>query len=150
MPLVKHTPAVSILNAVIALTVIGLSWSTRATGSDQQGRPVIHIEDVASFYRLYDATGGHPTAEQLQHDYLDPGSAGLHRLAQLRRVTGASIAAAMAGRPDMYANAKRCMAVLPSGRRRVAMALHELGRLYPEATFPPVTIVVGRGKPVGV
>jgi uncharacterized protein YjaZ len=25
-----------------------------------------------------------------------------------------------------------------------------LGRLYPEARFPPVTIAVGRGKPVGV
>lgn len=118
--------------------------------SNQQAGPVIHIEDVASFYRLYDASGGHPTAQQLQHLYLDHGSAGLHRLARLRHVTGASIAAAMAKRPDMYAHAKRCMAVLPAGRRRVAAALRKLGGLYPEAKFPPVTIAVGRGKPVGV
>jgi uncharacterized protein YjaZ len=32
----------------------------------------------------------------------------------------------------------------------VAMTLHKLGQLYPEAQFPPVTIAIGRGKPVGV
>jgi uncharacterized protein YjaZ len=38
-----------------------------------------------------------------------------------------------------------------SGRRlRLEVALRTLGRLYPEARFPPVTIAVGRGKPVGV
>ena len=142
----KQTSAISL---VISLLAIGLSWTAHATASDQRARPAIHTEDVGSFYRLYDATGGHPSIEQLQQ-YLDHGSAGLHRLAQLRHVTGASIAAAMARHPEIYANAKRCMAVLPSGRRRVAAALQELGRLYPQARFPPVTIVVGRGKPVGV
>jgi Predicted Zn-dependent protease (DUF2268) len=142
----KRTPPIFIL---ICLAMMVMPWGTGATASIRQGRPAIHIEDVASFYHLYDGTGGHPTAEQLQQ-YLDHGSAGLHRLAQLRHVTGESIAVAMARRPDIYANAKRCMAVLPSGRRRVAAALHELGRLYPQARFPPVTIVVGRGKPVGV
>jgi len=38
--------------------------------------PEIQIEDVYRFYKLYDAAGGHPTADQLQHDYLDPGSDG--------------------------------------------------------------------------
>ena len=112
--------------------------------------PAIHIEDVAAFYKLYDATDGHPTAEQLQHEYLNPGSTGLHRMAQLRSVTGARIAEAMAKYPDMYANAQPCMAVLPAGRTRVAIALHKLAQLYPEAQFPPVTIAIGRGKPVGV
>jgi hypothetical protein len=135
--------------ALLISTAIVSSCSRPATASGLQGRPAIHIEDVGSFYRLFDATGGHPTAPQLQ-EYLDHGSPGLHRLARLRHVTGASIAAALTTRPDIYANAKRCMAVLPSGRRRVAAALHELGRLYPDARFPPVTIVIGRGKPVGV
>jgi hypothetical protein len=135
--------------ALLISTAIVSSCSRPATASGLQGRPAIHIEDVGSFYRLFDATGGHPTAPQLQ-EYLDHGSPGLHRLARLRHVTGASIAAALTKRPDIYANAKRCMAVLPSGRRRVAAALHELGRLYPDARFPPVTIVIGRGKPVGV
>ena len=36
----------------------------------------IRTEDVTRFYKVYDAAGGHPTAEQLQHDYLDPGPRG--------------------------------------------------------------------------
>jgi uncharacterized protein YjaZ len=42
------------------------------------------------------------------------------------------------------------MAVLPRVRQRLQIALHKLGRLYSEARFPPVTIAVGRGKPVAV
>ena len=112
--------------------------------------PTIHIEDVERFYKVYDAAGGHPNADQLQHDYLDAGSEGLHHLAQVRNVTGAAIALTLAKRPEIYSDAKRCMAVLPRVRERLAVALGDLGRLYPEARFPPVTIAVGRGKPVGV
>jgi len=138
----------TVVNTLILLVIWGFG-NTASIASDLPERPVIHIEDVTAFYTLYDATDGHPTAEQLQQ-YLDHGSAGLHRLAQVRNVTGVRIAAAMARSPDIYANAKRCMAVLPAGRQRAAVALHKLGELYPEAQFPPVTIAVGRGKPVGV
>jgi hypothetical protein len=112
--------------------------------------PTIQIEDVALFYKVYDAANGHPTAEQLQRDYLDAGSDGLHQLAKLRNVTGARIADTLAKNPAIYSNARRCLAVLPRVRERVASALDTLGKLYPEARFPPVTIAVGRGKPVGV
>jgi hypothetical protein len=42
------------------------------------------------------------------------------------------------------------MVVLPRVRQRLQVALRTLRDLYPEARFPPVTIAVGRGKPVGV
>jgi predicted Zn-dependent protease DUF2268 len=110
----------------------------------------IHIEDVASFYKLYAATAGHPTADQLQRDYLDPGSDGLHRLVKLRDVTAASIAESIAQHPQTYADARRCMDVLPRVRPRVAASLHTLEKLYPEMQIRPTTIAVGRGKPIGV
>jgi Predicted Zn-dependent protease (DUF2268) len=113
-------------------------------------RPVIVIDDVARFYKVYDAAGGHPSADQLQHDYIDPGSDGLHHLAKVRNVTGATIAAALAKRPEIYTDARRCLAVLPRVRQRVAVALSSLYRLYPEAKVSPVTIVVGRGRPVAI
>jgi len=112
--------------------------------------PIIHTEDVTSFYRLYEQASGYPTAEQLQKDYLDPGSPGLHRLASLRNVTGARIADAIAKNPAMYADARRCLAVLPPVKTRLVATFGRLERLYPGAQFPPVTIAVGRGKPVGV
>jgi hypothetical protein len=113
-------------------------------------QPVIQIDDVTRFYAVYDAAHGHPSAEVLQHDYLDRGSDGLHRLMKLRNLTAARIAASLAGNPEMYVNARGCMAVLPRGRERLLDAFRKLAQLYPEAKFPPVTIVIGRGKPIGV
>src|SRR5260370_7699585 len=98
----------------------------------------IQIDDVARFYQVYNGANGHPTAEQLQHDYIDPGSDGLHRLAQLRNVTGVSIAVAIARHPQIYADARRSMAFLAPVRRRVAAALHKLVHLYPQPEFPPL------------
>jgi hypothetical protein len=42
------------------------------------------------------------------------------------------------------------MAALPRVHKRVDAAIRTLVRLYPQARTPPVTIAVGRGKPVGV
>lgn len=112
--------------------------------------PAIHIEDVERFYRVYDAADGHPTAEQLQRDYLDPGSDGLLQFAKVRNITATRIAENLAKHPEIYSDAKRCMALLPRVRQRLEIALGALAHLYPEARLPPVTIAVGRGKPVGV
>jgi hypothetical protein len=49
-----------------------------------------------------------------------------------------------------FFDAKRCMTVLPRVRVRVAVALRTLGRLYPKAEFPSVTMAISRGKPAGV
>jgi hypothetical protein len=122
----------------------------RRTVQAPTAAPEIHTEDVTRFYRIYDAADGHPTAEQLQRDYLDAGSEGLHQLAKLRNVTGVRIAETLAKSPQLYVEARRCMAVLPGVRQRVDVALRTLVRLYPQARTPPVTIVVSRGKPVGV
>lgn len=112
--------------------------------------PRILTSDVDRFYALYDTAGGRPTADQLDRDYLTPGSEGLHEFAQLRRVTGVRIADNIAAHPETYAGARRCLAVLPQVKARLAAAFAKLARLYPEAKFPPVTIVVGRGRPVGI
>ena len=114
------------------------------------GGPTIEVDDVYRFYEIFDAAAGRPTAAQLQVDYLDAGSAGLRIFAEQRNTTGARIADAIAARPEIFVDAKRCMEVLPRVRQRLEAALQELSRLYPEATFPPVTIAVGRGRPVGI
>jgi Predicted Zn-dependent protease (DUF2268) len=144
----KHTRVMILVRAMSLCMIFGLSSACFAAHLPDS--PVIHIEDVTAFYKLYDAANGQPTAAQLQHDYLDPGSEGLHHLASVRNVTGTSIANAIANHPEIYSGARQCLAVLPRVRQRVKVALRELGQLYPQARFPPVTIAVGRGKPVGV
>jgi hypothetical protein len=130
--------------------LLGLLRSAAAVPAGESGNPLVRIDDVARFYKVYDAAQEHPTAEELQRDYLDPGSPGLHHLAHIRNVTGDTIATALVAHPRIFADAKHCMAVLPRVRLRVAVALRTLGHLYPKAEFPPVTIAISRGKPVGV
>lgn len=113
-------------------------------------RPQIITSDVTRFFAVYDAAGSHPTAAQLDRDYLQPGSEPLHEFARLRNVTGARIADMIEKRPEIYTGARRCLSVLPEVKRRLAAALARLVRLYPEAKLPPVSIVVGRGRPVGI
>ncbi|MGO1069457.1 DUF2268 domain-containing putative Zn-dependent protease [Lysobacter sp. CA199] len=112
--------------------------------------PDIRIDDVARFYALYDATGGHPSVEQIENDYLDKGTRSLSEFAKLRRVTAQRIADQLAGDPAMYEKAKQCLAALPAVRRRLVATFRKLSSLYPQARFPPVAIVVGRGRPVGI
>ncbi len=146
----KRAPAVILINAALLLVLSGAPAAAAPAASAQLAGPVIHIGDVARFYQVYDTAHGHPSATDLQHDYIDPGSPGLHHLSKIRNVTGATIAKAIAAHPEVFSDAKSCMAVLPRGRLRVAAALRKLGRLYPKAEFPPVTITISRGKPVGV
>jgi hypothetical protein len=139
-----------VIVALAGAAISGAAQSATSTVPGPAAGPVIQIEDVDRFYKVYDAAGGHPTADQLQHDYIDPGSDGLHHFAKIRNISGTTIAKTLAEHPEIYSDAKRCMVVLPRVRQRLEAALLKLGQLYPEARFPPVTIAVGRGKPVAV
>lgn len=129
------------LGAIVALCLATPVW---AAG------PRILTGDVTRFYEVYDRAGGKPTAEQLDRDYLAHGSAGLKHFAELRRVTGVRMAETLEKRPEIYVEARRCMSVLPEVTRRLALAFDKLAKAYPQAKFPPVTLVIGRGRPVGI
>jgi hypothetical protein len=134
---------------LLAVFAASLAWGP-AAGTPAPGGPQILTEDVERFYRIYEAAGGHPSAQQLERDYLAPGTPGLHEFARLRNVTGARIADAIAAHPETYADARRCLAALPAVKRRLTASFATLARIYPEAKFPPVTLLVGRGRPVGI
>lgn len=112
-------------------------------------RPQILTQDVTRFFEVYDAAGGHPTAIDLQRRYIDPGTTGLHQFTGLRNLTGETLQAALLKHPEVFSGARRCVAVMPAARARVAVALHKLGVLYPAARFPPVTFLIGRGSTGG-
>jgi hypothetical protein len=131
------------------ILLMTLSGSNRAVGRSDPGIEII-TSDVDLFYRVYDAARGQPTVAQIQHDYLDAGSDGLRTFARVRSTTAAKIAESIAAQPLLYKGARRCAAALPMARPRLAAALKRLKAIYPAAKFPPVTIAIGRGRPVGV
>lgn len=128
--------------AVLACLMAGSVWS--------QSRATLDISDVDLFYRLYDATDGRPTAEQVQSGYIDVGSSGLRTFFDARRTTAVRVAEAIASRPDIYRQARECSSVLPRVKDQVDAALVKLVCLYPEARLPSVTLAVGRGRPVAI
>lgn len=121
-----------------------------ATPSAQSTAIEIQTEDVERFYTIYEAAGGLPTAEQIQRDYLDQGTAGLRHLTRVRNVNAATIARAIATQPELYMNARSCLAALPRIRARLDRAFNRLLELYPQAQKPPVTILVSRGRPLAI
>lgn len=139
------------LATLCALTLLALSnrvLRAEQTASGSAGGPIIQTDDVKRFFAVYDAADRHPSADQLQRDYLDIGSDGLHTFAKIRGITGTSIAANLTKAPNVYSDAKQCAAVLPRARERLNEAMRKLAALYPNAKFLPVTIAVGRGRPV--
>ena len=107
------TAAFAVAMVAATMATLGTSDGSRASAMNQPAdteAPVIEFEDLLLFYSLYDATGGRPTAEQLQRDYLDRGSEGLRIFANARNTTAERIAQAIATRPAIYADARRCVA----------------------------------------
>ncbi|WP_046659583.1 DUF2268 domain-containing putative Zn-dependent protease [Lysobacter capsici] len=133
----------------LTIFLAALAASAAAHAGKVQG-PDIRIDDVTRFYALYDATGGKPSVAQIEQDYLAGGTQSLHEFAKLRRVTAQSIADRLASDPAIYANAKDCLAALPAVKKRLIVSFDRLAALYPQARFPRVAIVVGRGRPVGI
>lgn len=143
-----RTSQIRIAGLAVAL-LLALAVPLQTEAAPPKG-PAILTSDVERFYRVYEAADGRPSAEQLDRDYLAPGSQGLHEFMKLRNVSGARMADAMAKSPATWADARRCLAALPAVKRRLVTAFDKLASAYPEAKFPAVTIVVGRGRPVGI
>jgi hypothetical protein len=127
-----------------SLTLLALTASP-AIGA----KPMIRVEDVARFYRVYDPAAPAPTAEALQIGYLTPGSAGIAEFTPQRIVSAQNLAKAVAGNRPAYDRARQCEQVLPGVQRRLTTAFGKLTKVYPKASLPPVTILIGANNSGG-
>src|SRR3546814_14633185 len=117
------------------------SWSAPSAAIE------IQTEDVTRVYSVYEAAGGHPTAEQIQRDYPDGGTEGLRHLTPVRNVNAQNIARAVETRPEFYTKARTCLAARPRIRARPATPSHTLPRLPPDAAPHPATPLLPRPTP---
>lgn len=138
------------LAAVAGAAILATSCAPVAVETTSPAGIAFETGDVTRFYQLLEATNGNPTAEQVQRDYLDRGTAGLRHLTEVRNVTAETIARAVATRPELYANARVCLTALPRIGARLRRTFDNLLRLYPEAARPPVTILISRGRPLAI
>lgn len=110
---------------------------------------VFQTDDIDRFYRVYDAAHGHPTADQLQSQYLAPGTQALHQFVVSRIGDAAKLAAAIEKRPDDFAQARTCLGALAKTRSQLPAVYARFATLHPASTFPPVTFVIGRDNTGG-
>ena len=137
---------------ISALVFVGITacLTLSCAAPDRRSAIEIQTEDVTRFYDIYERTDGQTTAAQIQRFYVEPGSAGLRHLTQARNVNAETIARALAERPELYTNARACLAALPRIRDRLRQSFANLLRRYPEASRPPITILISHGKPVAI
>lgn len=110
----------------------------------------IHTEDAERFARVFAASGGKPTAEQLQKGYLDPGSYGVAVFTPMRIEDAATLAKAVADDPATYERAIRdCLPRIKQQEaelRAIYLALHGL---LPDKPLPQIYVVFGAGDSGG-
>lgn len=130
---------------------IGAAWVMVAVSEPASTlHPVeVRTSDVTAFYRLYDAANGKPSGSTLQQDYIDKGTDGVRQFVPDRIMSGEALAKAVTREEAVYREARSCMDVLPAVTARLQGSFRRLAALAPEATFPPVTILIGRNNSGG-
>jgi hypothetical protein len=125
-----------------------ICWA-RASNASQPPQPEIRTSDVDLFYRVYDAAGGTPTVEALQREYIDKGSDGVRQFIPERIQSAEALAKYIGDHRDVYDSARGCVSALPAVRVRLKSVFVKLAQIDPDATFPPVIMLIGRGNSGG-
>ncbi|QYE33548.1 hypothetical protein KZX46_01950 (plasmid) [Polymorphobacter sp. PAMC 29334] len=104
----------------------------------------VETADADRFAAVFDSANGRPTAEQLQHGYLDPGSYGVRVFTPDRIIDAYHLAEAVAKRPDFYARAINvCLPVVKGTTAELRATYLAFRGLFPELPLPRFYLVVG-------
>lgn len=110
----------------------------------------IDRSDAERFIALWQETGGHPTAEQLQARYIDPGSHALEVFTQGRIENGTRLAAVIARDNAAYADAiARCYPLVMEADGELRATYLALHGLLPEQPLPQIAVLFGAGNSGG-
>lgn len=105
------------------------------------------IDDVRRFWSAYDAGGREGNAAAFQAHYLDSATAGLRNFIASRSITAASLVAVVTAYRAYYDALRPVSRAITPGDPVFAEIRGNYARIkqrYPEAFFPPVTLLFGR------
>lgn len=116
-------------------------------GYTAEDAPIV-ADDIERFWEAFDLLASARTREDsiavLQERYLDPGTPGLADFTRAR-ITGAEeLLETIAAHPRYYASIREPTLEAARFAPRIRETFREWTRLYPEATFPEVYLVIGR------
>lgn len=104
----------------------------------------VEAADAERFAALWERTGGKPAAAEIQREYLDRGSYGVHVFMDGRIQGAAHLAEVIASKPEVYARAIRtCLPIVRSMTAELRATYLAMHGLLPEARLPHIYLVVG-------
>jgi hypothetical protein len=129
------------------LTGTACQGSSSLTAPSDPEATVFESSDVDQFWRAWENGGRGGSADAFQRRYLDSASTGLREFIPLRSITAASLVSATRNAPR-YFDALQTWWKAESRSGVVLSTIRANNRrltaLYPQATFPPITLLVGR------
>lgn len=110
----------------------------------------IQLADADRFVKLFEATDGKPSAQELQEHYINPGSYGLSVFTPGRIGDGKRLAKAIAANPQMYKSAiDICLPVVKAANAELRSIYLGMQGALPEAKLPPIYVLFGAGNSGG-
>ena len=132
-----------------ALLVCTCTNPSSPFGVDEPIAGAVVTDDLARFWAAYDAGA---SSEAFQREYLDRATPGLRDFAERRQVTATALTQMVAAYPNFFAAVREPslrMATDPAVTSAIHAAFVALDRVFPEATFPPTTLLIGRFSTAG-
>ena len=135
------------LTLIAPMLGVGATADAQATLARDPGAARLVTDDIARFWRAYDAARLADAAALLQTTYLDSGTVGLRDFAKSRIRNGRLLAAAVAAYPRYFAAVRANTLALrasPALTDSLRAIFRRTAAEHPEARFPDVYFVVGR------
>lgn len=143
----RHVHTRSTCTLVLLAAVRGCAHSPTGPGAtpDTALAQVI-TSDLARFWAAYDAGGKDGAAGEFQTRYLNAASPGLADFIAKRNVTAASLAQMVSAFPRYFVSIRASNVALADNTvaAKIRANYTTIKSLYPAATFPPVTLLIGR------
>lgn len=129
--------------SVIALASFVNQLSGQSTFPNDPDSAKIHTEDIALFWKVYDATQPALDGKTFQKDYLNAGSEGLKGFIKNRIESGEHLSKTVKENLSYYNAIRNSSFSISSKRDEFYKYFRNLKSIYPSAVFPDVFFVIG-------
>lgn len=132
----------------IVLTLISVTINCNAifgqnTFSSIPDNAVIHIEDINTFWKVFDKTAPSFDPKVFQKEYIDVGSKGLRAFIKFRIRDGKNLSKTIKSNLTYYELIRESSFSVNQKKERFYECFRKLKEVYPKAVFPDVYFVIG-------
>ena len=132
-----------ILFLAIAFLIVNIWVQAQSTFPSTPDSAVIHTEDIALFWKVYDESKPDFDADKLKTQYLDAGSPGLKGFIFMRIESGKNLRKTIQADPSYYENIRSTSLQIDAEKQTLQRYLRKMEELYPPSVFPDVYFVIG-------